>query len=913
MDEDNKENHDSLWENASPGEVHERIRHHLAQHKLTQALSLLEAAKTEFPVFKNLENEGKNEVVEQLRTIFFMPLFRETAAAEEAEKAKEKAVTEENEELKKQTFLVNYLKDSLAFTVTLNEALPTVCTLLGSKQISDVQEAINFFVTAFEFGLLNAMLGVRKMLSLIFSREQNVQAAVVAAYKRLYIESALKGSKINNVELVRNLCALVSGASIGDLAGLEELIGMLVKSKELDKNSYQVMWQFFTKVIPDTTNEQSRCALVLIGMVGSIEPSLIMSNVNVLVEHGLENRDLKVAHDACLALTKISNAKPSGPDQAPFKLAPDHELFSKLEKLLIEKIDVKDDDQYIPMAQQAISVLYQLSDNPDVLGGKLCQILAQKMKNSPKNGLILRRSFFVVGHIAVCQLNYLDCQVFGELKRRNALRELKKEKEKVKKTKAKRRASAFGESPRTARASLGSQFAEDDDMGVVGAEADDAEAEYIRNVCEKELVTGTNLLALFAPSIIEVCLYQDKYPDPKLRASASLALAKFMLVSSEFCDEQLQLLFTVLERSPEPVIRANMIIAAGDLSFRFPNTLEPWTPRMYACLRDDSSLVRSNTVTVLTHLILNDMIKVKGQISDMALCIMDECEKIGNMAKLFFTELSRKGNALYNVMPDIVSRLSDPAAGINEDKFKEIMRYIIGLIDKDKHLESLVEKLCHRFHATTTERQWRDLAFCLSIFNYNEKAAKKFMDNFSCYADKLHEDVLYEAVNAILTQCKKLPKAETKVAVEELASKVEEARDKAVEDHTAGTRAKKATTAKTKAKTPAKPKKGKAKKESSDEEDDDDSDLEETMEAEIEDKAQKANMNGEDSENDFASAEEEMDENEPVNNKRPTPQRSETAKKTKGRPKKNSSDSSCSTVTSPPRSSSRPTRSRRVK
>ena len=209
------------------------------------------------------------------------------------------------------------------------------------------------------------------------------------------------------------------------------------------------------------------------------------------------------------------------------------------------------------------------------------------------------------------------------------------------------------------------------------------------------------------------------------------------------------------------------------------------------------------------------------------------------------------------------------------------------------------------------------MAFCLSIFNYNEKAAKKFMDNFSCYADKLHEDVLYEAVNAILTQCKKLPKAETKVAVEELASKVEEARDKAVEDHTAGTRAKKATTAKTKAKTPAKPKKGKAKRESSDEEDDDDSDLEETMETELEDKdimkAQKANMNGEDSENDFASAEEEMDENEPVNNKRPTPQRSETAKKTKGRPKKNSSDSSCSAVTSPPRSSSRPTRSRRVK
>ena len=30
----------------------------------------------------------------------------------------------------------------------------------------------------------------------------------------------------------------------------------------------------------------------------------------------------------------------------------------------------------------------------------------------------------------------------------------------------------------------------DDDMGVGGAAAEDAEAEYIRKVCEKEIVTG---------------------------------------------------------------------------------------------------------------------------------------------------------------------------------------------------------------------------------------------------------------------------------------------------------------------------------------------------------------------------------------------------------------------------------------
>ena len=59
-------------------------------------------------------------------------------------------------------------------------------------------------------------------------------------------------------------------------------------------------------------------------------------------------------------------------------------------------------------------------------------------------------------------------------------------------------------------------------------------------------------------------------------------------------------------------------------------------------LRDESSEVRKNTLQVLTHLILNDMIKVKGQISEMAMCIVDHNDRISSLTKLFFNELSKK-------------------------------------------------------------------------------------------------------------------------------------------------------------------------------------------------------------------------------------------------------------------------------
>lgn len=63
-------------------------------------------------------------------------------------------------------------------------------------------------------------------------------------------------------------------------------------------------------------------------------------------------------------------------------------------------------------------------------------------------------------------------------------------------------------------------------------------------------------------------------------------------------------------------------------------------------LRDESIHVRKTTIMVLTHLILNDMIKVKGQISELATCVIDENEQILTIAKQFFHKLSKKVNDL---------------------------------------------------------------------------------------------------------------------------------------------------------------------------------------------------------------------------------------------------------------------------
>ena len=70
----------------------------------------------------------------------------------------------------------------------MQNAIPIISGLLGSKTPSDVMEAIEFFVTAKSFGFDTTQIGIKKMLPLVWSREQTVKEAVIDAYKKLYLE-----------------------------------------------------------------------------------------------------------------------------------------------------------------------------------------------------------------------------------------------------------------------------------------------------------------------------------------------------------------------------------------------------------------------------------------------------------------------------------------------------------------------------------------------------------------------------------------------------------------------------------------------------------------------------------------------------------------------------------------------------
>lgn len=103
---------------------------------------------------------------------------------------------------------------------------------------------------------------------------------------------------------------------------------------------------------------------------------------------------------------------------------------------------------------------------------------------------------------------------------------------------------------------------------------------------------------------------------------------------------------------------------------------------IYDALNDEDVRVKKTCLLVVTHLVLNDMLRIKSDIARIAILVEDNDPKIQSQVKLFFHELNKKDpNCIYNYMPDVIAKLSDEK--VKEDTFKIFAESIFVYIDKE--------------------------------------------------------------------------------------------------------------------------------------------------------------------------------------------------------------------------------------
>lgn len=189
-----------------------------------------------------------------------------------------------------------------------------------------------------------------------------------------------------------------------------------------------------------------------------------------------------------------------------------------------------------------------------------------------------------------------------------------------------------------------------------------------------------------------------------------MAMGKLMIISKGFCTEHLHaMLQTISNPDISTGVRCNGLISLGDIAQRHPNLFEPNSEHLFALLRDKELMVRKRTLLIVTHLVLNDMLKIKGQIGDVLMCLNDDSMR--SLASTFLHELNGKdNNTIINLIPDAISRL----VASDHETFKLLLGKMFSFVQKERHFAPLIDKLCDRLISMENEIEWENIAFCLA-------------------------------------------------------------------------------------------------------------------------------------------------------------------------------------------------------
>eukprot|EP00043_Microstomoeca_roanoka_P018909 m.206659 g.206659 ORF g.206659 m.206659 type:complete len:1386 (+) comp16909_c2_seq12:62-4219(+) len=121
--------------------------------------------------------------------------------------------------------------------------------------------------------------------------------------------------------------------------------------------------------------------------------------------------------------------------------------------------------------------------------------------------------------------------------------------------------------------------------------------------------------------------------SPILRAHGYLALGKVCLQREDLAKTWISSMAREVEECPDAAVRNNIAVVMADLCIRYTTFVERYIPTLATCLRDESPLVRRQALMLLTRLLTEDYIKLKGLLFFRLLyTLVDDDLQVRNLA-----------------------------------------------------------------------------------------------------------------------------------------------------------------------------------------------------------------------------------------------------------------------------------------
>lgn len=287
----------------------------------------------------------------------------EKEEGEEKEEGNQKEESEEKEEVKEDKEIeelrsrVNFYQAAVQFVMTIHKAVSIIESLLRSTTTSDVVEAMHFLVGVYPFQMEVAQQSTRKMLLLVWSKENAIAESVVEAYHTIFLAPLqAEESKEMCAFTAQRLCELARGATVGELTSLEKVMQQLAVSKQLPSSLLLALWDLMEK-------QCSMEAASLLSLCAGAASKVLWPKLKALLRTStLRTMQSLPVLARCVSLIAQRLVNPN--EGAAAADESDCKLLTKFLVAVVMHEGGGKDDRWLPAAEQSLNALVKIHPHP---------------------------------------------------------------------------------------------------------------------------------------------------------------------------------------------------------------------------------------------------------------------------------------------------------------------------------------------------------------------------------------------------------------------------------------------------------------------------------------------------------------------------------------------------------------------
>eukprot|EP00917_Polyrhabdina_sp_WS-2016_P030670 GHVP01065428.1.p1 GENE.GHVP01065428.1~~GHVP01065428.1.p1 ORF type:complete len:1020 (-),score=220.59 GHVP01065428.1:270-3329(-) len=559
-----------------------------------------------------------------------------------------------------------YYGHAILFSKQMMEVTETIGDLLGSELKTEVLEALDFVTNAYMFGVSGSIIQLQKALHLVWVQDGSVSGEI-GARKSIREHSVDSFMRLLVTEEDPRLTAENIVCFIENISRseLSSFGEILVLAQKTNKRLNKSIPVLWEMVRErHSTVERRIQCFIILSILTKEDKKSIEENTEALFYFMFDKNNNYSQYAAPILQNLFSDGQKFGSESV---------IFGMIKKYLLEA-DLID----IPGVEELTKVVYKSCTEPEKLVEEVLYYLIETYQNGGVENRIIP---------LILSIGSISCVLQSSL---------------IEETEKKRRGS------------------EED-----SPEEREEDCRVLSEIRERALLySEESIFSIVAKLSIELCTEENLF----IKRSAVIAIARFISVSSEFCKENISRIRYICKTSKDKETKCTLLVSFIDIAMQHNKIFDDNVSILISELQDEDPQVRQTALLVVSRLAMNDFLKLRGRLAEIAECLEDSDERVREITQKFFKEINRKKDEIYN---GIIEALGNISSRIGNEEYKRISKFLFSFIQKEAQIESIAERLCQRMKETDIEAASERLSICLSFIQFNEKTSKLVLGSIS--------------------------------------------------------------------------------------------------------------------------------------------------------------------------------------